>query len=41
MTQWLILTSIQPPTPAVKRFAALSDWQVLVVGDQKTPPGWH
>ena len=30
-----------PPTPAVARFAALPDWDVLVVGDVKTPPAWH
>lgn len=37
----VILTSINPPTPAVRQFAALPDWDVLVIGDAKTPPDWH
>jgi len=37
----VILTSINPPTPAVAQFAALPDWDVLVVGDLKTPCDWH
>jgi hypothetical protein len=41
MKKTVILTSINPPTPAVARFAALPDWDVLVVGDVKTPPAWH
>ena len=38
MKKTVILTSINPPTPAVTQFAALPDWDVLVVGDVKTPP---
>lgn len=42
MTQnTVILTSINPPTPAVRQFAALPDWDVLVIGDLKTPHDWH
>lgn len=41
MKKCVVLTSIHPPTPAVKRFAALPDWDVLVVGDLKTPGDWH
>ena len=41
MKKTVILTSINPPTPAIARFAALPDWDVLVVGDLKTPPEWH
>ncbi len=41
MKNTVVLTSIHPPTPAVKRFAALEDWDVLVVGDLKTPRDWH
>lgn len=37
----IVLTSIHPPTPAVQRFAALPDWEVIVVGDRKTPGDWH
>jgi hypothetical protein len=41
MKNTVILTSINPPTPAVAQFAALPDWDVLVVGDLKTPHDWH
>ena len=37
----IILTSINPPTPAVTQFAALPEWSVLMVGDRKTPLDWH
>jgi hypothetical protein len=37
----IVLTSIQPPTAAVKQFAALPGWEVLVVGDRKTPGPWQ
>ena len=39
--KYVILTSINPPTTAVTQFAALTDWTVMVVGDQKTPHDWH
>ena len=41
ITKSVVLTSIHPPTPAVKKFAALGGWNVLVVGDLKTPKDWH
>lgn len=37
----VILTSIQSPTAAVRLFAGLKNWTVLVVGDVKTPRDWH
>ena len=37
MKKTVILTSINPPTPAVAQFAALPDWDVLVVGDVENP----
>lgn len=37
----VVLTSINPPAPAVERFAALAAWDVLVIGDRKTPRDWH
>lgn len=40
MNKTVVLTSINPPTPAVRQFAALADWDVLVVGDLKTPADW-
>lgn len=36
----IVLTTIQYPTPSVKRLAALPNWQLIVVGDVKTPPDW-
>lgn len=40
MKRFLIITSINHPTEAVKKFALLKDWQVVVVGDKKTPKDW-
>ncbi len=40
MKKFIVITSIFAPTQAVKDFAKLEDWQLIVVGDQKTPPGW-
>lgn len=41
MKKYIIITSIFPPTTAVKEFAKFSDWQVIVVGDTKTPKNWQ
>jgi hypothetical protein len=41
MKNTVVLTSIHPPTPAVSQFAALAGWDVLVVGDLKSPRDWH
>lgn len=38
--KFLIVTSIFEPTDAVKKFAKLDDWQLVVVGDKKSPPNW-
>lgn len=38
---FLVITSIFPPTEAVKEFAKRQDWQLIVVGDKKTPPDWQ
>jgi hypothetical protein len=37
----IVITSIFPPTEAVGAFARVGGWSVVVVGDQKTPPGWR
>lgn len=39
--KWIILTTINYPTPAVKELAKLSGWQLLVIGDKKTPKDWY
>lgn len=38
---FIVVTSIFPPTTGVRALAQLSDWQVVVVGDRKTPPEWE
>jgi len=40
-TKYLVITSIFPPSKAIKQFAKIPDWQVVVVGDKKTPSDWH
>jgi len=41
VTKYIIITSINAPGEAVTRFAKWKDWQVVVVGDLKTPEGWQ
>ncbi len=41
MKKALVITSINPPTDAIKQFSLLKDWQVVVVGDKKTPKDWQ
>lgn len=38
--RWIIVTTIQTPTPALKALAKIPGWKVLVVGDAKTPLAW-
>ena len=33
----IVTTTIFPPSEAVKRFASMNDWKLIVVGDKKTP----
>ncbi|MEM7585295.1 MAG: hypothetical protein AAF560_18030 [Acidobacteriota bacterium] len=33
----IVTTTINPPTQALERFAALADWELIVVGDLETP----
>jgi hypothetical protein len=37
---WIVVTSINPPTPTIHKLAALSGWRVVVIGDTKTPKDW-
>ena len=41
MHKFIVITSIFEPTEAVKRFAHLDDYHLVVVGDKKTPSDWH
>ncbi|MET0393553.1 MAG: STELLO glycosyltransferase family protein [Chitinophagaceae bacterium] len=39
--KFIVITSIFPPTVAVEAFAGLEEYQLIVVGDKKTPAGWQ
>lgn len=39
-SNWVVITSIHAPTPAVRKLAAMPGWNVVVVGDLKTPLDW-
>jgi len=40
MKQFIVITSIFEPTEAVINFAKLGDYQLIVVGDKKSPANW-
>ena len=40
MNQVIVTTTIHAPTEALRRFAALEGWKLIVVGDKKTPCDW-
>lgn len=42
MNKWIVVTTINPPTEAVRRISELADsgWRCIVVGDRKTPVNW-
>ena len=40
MSQYIIITSINEATKAVKSFANLPEWHTIVVGDRKSPLNW-
>jgi hypothetical protein len=37
MKKVIVTTTINPPTEAIRRFQALTDWELIVIGDLKTP----
>ncbi len=37
----IVITSISPPTEAVKKFSEMQDHTLIVVGDRKSPPDWQ
>jgi hypothetical protein len=39
--KFIVITSIHSPAEAIKKFSELSDWQVIVVADRKTPQTWQ
>lgn len=41
LKKYIVITSIFKPTEAIVAFAALKDYQLVVVGDKKTPADWN
>jgi STELLO glycosyltransferases len=39
--KFIIITSINYPTPALQKFSEIEGWQVVVVADRKTPIDWN
>jgi hypothetical protein len=39
--RFIIITSINPPTDAIRSFASWLGWTTVVVGDRKSPRDWH
>jgi len=37
MSKFIVTTTIQPPTEATKKFSQMDGWNLVVVGDKKTP----
>ena len=36
----IVITTVFPPTQAVRDFSAKRNWRLIVVGDRRTPEGW-
>ena len=41
MRQVIVTTTINSPTKAIDRFQRMSDWDLVVIGDKKTPADYH
>lgn len=41
MKKSIVITSIYPPTEAVLAFSNMTDYNLIVVGDKKTPANWQ
>lgn len=39
--KYIIITSVASPTKAVVDFSSREGWNLIVVGDKKTPEGWY
>ena len=37
MKKFIVTTTIYSPSEATKKYAKMKDWQLIVVGDKKTP----
>ncbi len=41
MHKTIVITSIYPASPSVRKWIAFTDWKVVVAGDKKTPMDWN
>jgi hypothetical protein len=41
MKKVIVTTTINPPTEAVRRYQAMADWELVVIGDRKTPSDYR
>jgi hypothetical protein len=41
MKKVIVTTTINPPTEAIEAFEAMKDWDLVVIGDKKTPKDYH
>lgn len=41
MAKTIVITTIFPPTPSIRKWAEMPGWSVIAVGDRKTPENWH
>lgn len=41
LDKWIVVTTINYPSAALKKLATLKDWHLVVVGDRKTPKDWQ
>lgn len=41
MKKVIVTTTINPPTKAIESFQAMSDWDLVVIGDKKTPRNYY
>lgn len=41
MPRVIVTTTINAPTEALRKFAAMPEWDLVVIGDKKTPSDFH
>lgn len=41
MKKAIVTTTINHVTEAIEKFESLSDWELIVIGDKKTPKDYH
>lgn len=41
MKKVIVTTTINRPTEAIRRFQSMKDWELVVIGDKRTPPDYH